>query len=237
LDKRGKITDEEIHKMLSEAGLDNDGSKAVFNLLNLSTLDDVTRVFAAPPPSLIAVTQLLDILDAYGIRGLMKFDISVVRGLSYYTGTVFEAFDIHRKFRAIFGGGRYDNLLNDIGGTPATAVGLGFGDVVVTELLQDLGKLQIRPVPRGMAVGFMEESQRVTAAALATALRRKGESVDLGLRPERPKNFFSRAGKSNTHAIYVGPDDITKGTVRIKDLATRTETEKKISEIIEAAHG
>jgi len=232
LDKRGKITDDEIHKMLHEAGLDADSIKAVFSLLSLSTLDDAARMFDSPPPSLNSLTQLLNILEAHGIRDYLKFDISVVRGLSYYTGVVFEAFDANRKFRAIFGGGRYDNLLNDIGGTPATAVGLGFGDVVVTELLQDLGRLNAqRVVTHGTAIGYMEEAQRATAVSIAAALRKSGTAVDLGLRPERAKAFFARAGKSNQNAIYIGPDDIGKGSVRVKDLMTRAEKEVPIREL------
>ena len=80
------------------------------------------------------------------------FDIGVIRGLSYYTGVVFECFDTAGEFRAIFGGGRYDNLLTTIGGEPTCAVGLGFGDVVVTELLKArLGDAAVN-ARRGVAV-------------------------------------------------------------------------------------
>ncbi|MDD4872671.1 MAG: ATP phosphoribosyltransferase regulatory subunit, partial [Kiritimatiellae bacterium] len=176
--------------------------------------------------------KFTELIDAQGIRDSIMFDISVIRGLSYYTGIVFEAFDTDRKFRAIFGGGRYDNLLADVGGTPATGVGLGFGDVVIAEILAVNDKVPVANQSQVTAIGFMEDNQHLQAVSIATALRHKGTSVDLATHSEKPKGFFSRTGKAGfKQAIYVGPDDINSGTVRIKDLATRNEQIIKISEI------
>jgi histidyl-tRNA synthetase len=176
--------------------------------------------------------QFMDLLPSYGLDKMVQFDISVVRGLSYYTGIVFEAFDANKKSRAIFGGGRYDNLLGDIGGTPATAVGLGFGDVVIADVLSETGKAPAANRGGCMTIGYMTEDQRKPATVLATALRRKGKPVDVALRPEKAKHFFSRAGNMHfSEAVYLGPDDIAKGTIRIKDLASRQESELPISQV------
>jgi histidyl-tRNA synthetase len=143
---------------------------------------------------------------------------------------VFEGFDTAHSLRAIFGGGRYDNLLSDIGGKPATAVGLGFGDVVIAELLADKGILPHPSAQRDVAVAFMDDTQRLAALQITRILRESGINVDVGLHPEKPKNFFGRAGKGGfRRAILVGPDDLTRGTVRIKNLADRTETEMSLS--------
>ena len=164
-------------------------------------------------------------LEQYGLGGIATFDISVIRGLGYYTGIVFECFDKARDLRALFGGGRYDNLLQDVGGKPDTAVGLGFGDVVLGELLIEKGIAPERQT-FDIAVGYMTENEANTAAGTAHTLRAKGHSVDLGLKAEKPKSFFSRVGKGNfSKAVYLGPDDVAAGKARIKDLATGEQTD------------
>jgi histidyl-tRNA synthetase len=165
-------------------------------------------------------------MEAAGLADRIVFDVSVIRGLAYYTGIVFEAFDAKRELRAIFGGGRYDNLLEDIGGKPATAVGLGFGDVVIAEILAGLGIDTGLADAVDVAVGYMQPEQQNAATRLAAALRKEGRAVDLALSPEKPRQFFSRCGKGNCReAAYIGPDDVTAGTVRVKDLASREQRE------------
>ena len=128
--------------------------------------------------------------------------------------------------RAIFGGGRYDNLLTTIGGEPTSAVGLGFGDVVVTELLKARLGADAAAQKKGVAVGFMFPEQRDAALKLAAKLRAQGECVNLALRKAKPKQFFSRAGASScAKAVFLGPDDVEKGVARMKNMETREETE------------
>ncbi len=225
LDKRGKMPDEEIAAMLRAGGVDDAGVKAAFAIMDLKTLDEAERLAGAGSP---AVAQLRELFRLAGIAGFVDclvFDISVIRGLSYYTGIVFECFDTQREFRAIFGGGRYDNLLTTIGGDPATAVGLGFGDVVVTELLKARLGADAPAPKKGVYVGWMFPEQRDAALKLAAKLRAQGECVNLALRKAKPKQFFSRAGASScAKAVFLGPDDVAAGRAKMKDLATREET-------------
>jgi histidyl-tRNA synthetase len=165
---------------------------------------------------------LFSLAELYGIADHLLFDISVIRGLAYYTDIVFEAFDTKRECRAIFGGGRYDNLLTAIGGAPTPAVGLGFGDVVVVDVLKSLLGSDAGTVRTGVAVGFMFPEQRLAAVKLAVRLRNEGHAVDLALAPQKPKSFFARAGGSIcSHAVFIGPDDVTAGRAQMKDLTTR----------------
>ena len=215
LDKRGKMPDSEIAAMLVDCGLTEQETSAAFDIMNTKSFEGCAEL-----------EELFRLAAVAGFADSLVFDIGVIRGLSYYTGVVFECFDAKGEFRAIFGGGRYDNLLTTIGGEPTSAVGLGFGDVVVTELLKariGAGAVQER---KGTAVGFMFEEQRETALALAARLRREGERVDLALRAQKPKKFFSRASESAAaKAVFIGPDDAAAGKVRVKDLSTREETE------------
>ena len=125
LDKRGKMPDAEIAAMLKDGGLSDAEIEATCAIME-------TKDYSACPE----LVELFRLAEIAGFADCLEFDISVIRGLSYYTGVVFECFDTKGEFRAIFGGGRYDNLLTTIGGEPTSAVGLGFGDVVVTELLK-----------------------------------------------------------------------------------------------------
>lgn len=226
LDKRGKVPDDEIAGALKAAGLDEPSIRSVFDLLAISSLGEVVSRLGESTPSVVHLREFMRALDVYGLADSVDFNISVIRGLSYYTGIVFEAFDVAGKFRAIFGGGRYDNLLGDIGGTPMTGVGLGFGDVVVAELLADLNKLPSQKSGAEVTIGFMQQAQQEAAIRLAVRLRADGRRVDLALKTEKAKGFFSRAGSmSFQEAVYIGPDDVTKGVARIKNLSTREEKE------------
>ena len=214
LDKRGKMPDGEIAAMLRDGGLTDADVEATFKIMDTKSYEEC--------PELV---ELFAIAGEAGFADCLVFDIAVIRGLSYYTGVVFECFDTAGEFRAIFGGGRYDNLLTTIGGEPTSAVGLGFGDVVVSELL----KARLGDGARerkGVAVGFMFPGERDAAVRLAAMLRASGERVDLALKPQKPKKFFSRADSIGAaKAVFVGPDDVEKGVAKIKNLETREESE------------
>ena len=219
LDKRGKMPDVEIAAMLKDGGLSDDDVAATFRIMGTKSCDGCAEL-----------TELFHLARIAGFADALEFDISVIRGLSYYTGIVFECFDTAGEFRAIFGGGRYDNLLTTIGGEPATAVGLGFGDVVVTELLKARLGADAVKTRAGVAVGFMFPEQRDAALALAMRLRAEGRQVDLALKPQKPKRFFAHADAHRAaKAVFIGPDDVEKGVARMKDLEAREETELCLS--------
>ena len=225
LDKRGKIPDEEIKYILGEGGLDADGIAKTFELLNVKSLEEAEKMVAAESPAVARLKELFRLAGIAGFADRLQFDIAVIRGLSYYTGIVFECFDTVGEFRAIFGGGRYDNLLTTIGGDPTPAVGLGFGDVVVTELLKARLGADAAQEKKGVYVGFMFPEQQDAAVAFAAKLRAAGECVNLSLRKQKPKQFFSHAGASScAKAVFIGPDDVAAGKAKMKDLATREET-------------
>jgi len=218
LDKRGKMPDAEIAAMLKDGGLSDAEIEATFAIME-------TEDYSACPE----LVELFRLAEIAGFADCLEFDISVIRGLSYYTGVVFECFDTKGEFRAIFGGGRYDNLLTTIGGEPTSAVGLGFGDVVVTELLKARLGEDAAAARKGVAIGFMFPEQRDAAVSLAARLRKSGECVDLALRSQKPKKFFSHAAESGAaKAVFLGPDDVEKGVARVKDLSTREETEMEL---------
>lgn len=232
LDKRGKASDDEIGGLLTAEGLHGDTVRNVFDLMAIQSFDDARGVLKEDTPSSLRVAEFLDVLDTHGIADAVRFDISVIRGLAYYTGIVFEAFDAERKFRAVFGGGRYDNLLAQVGGKAMSGVGLGFGDVVIQEILADRGETQACPAA-DVYVAYMHDEQRDTAIRVANALRHGGQSVSMALSADRKaKRVFSQADKGGYgKAVYIGPDDAAAGTIRIKNLASREEETVRLADL------
>ncbi|MBR1870664.1 MAG: ATP phosphoribosyltransferase regulatory subunit, partial [Kiritimatiellae bacterium] len=215
LDKRGKMPDEEIAAMLRDGGLGEGEVAATFAIMDTKSFEGCAEL-----------EELFRLAKIAGFADALEFDISVIRGLAYYTGIVFECFDAKREFRAIFGGGRYDNLLTTIGGEPTPAVGLGFGDVVVTELLKARLGESAAFAREGVIVGYMTPGEQDAALRLAARLRGEGKSVNLLLRKAKPKQFFAKAGASSAlEAVFIGPDDAAAGKVRMKNLDTREERE------------
>lgn len=233
LDKRGKLDDDQITLLLRDSGFDQPHIDAVFRVAGIQSLDEAALILGDTPPSIQAIQTMMKLMYNYGLENNVRFDITIVRGLDYYTGIVFEAFDAGKKFRAIFGGGRYDHLLEDMGGSAMTAVGMGFGDVVITELLAEKEKLTSDHDKIDYALSYMEDAQRATAIQTARALRQQGHCVDVALHHEKAKHFFARVGKGAvTQAIFLGPDDIQRGTVRIKNLSNRTEFEAPLAKYV-----
>jgi histidyl-tRNA synthetase len=128
------------------------------------------------------IDQYLSLMEAHGLGTWVKFDLSIVRGLAYYTGIVFELFDKRGEFRAICGGGRYDNLLNDLGGVSLPALGFGMGDVVLGELLRARGLMPVGHTGTDFYVAAEDPVSDAEVIGLATSLRQIGASVEYAFR-------------------------------------------------------
>ena len=151
----------------------------------------------------------------------MEFDTSIVRGLAYYTGIVFEAFDAGRSLRSLCGGGRYDRLLESLGGPSLPAVGFGFGDVVILELLQDLGVFPELPRDLDAVVFAFGDAERPAAIRLAAELRGAAQRVELVLANAKLKRVLADASRSGARRVYlVGPDELAQGEALVRDLAS-----------------
>ena len=232
LDKMGKIPEDVTRAMLKDEQLSDSEIDKVLSLMTIKSIDDAEQLLGHSTQNTEDVKELLSLMTDAGFKDYVLFDFSIIRGLSYYTGIVFEAFDTNRKLRAIFGGGRYDDLLSSLGGDPIPCVGFGFGDVVVQELLTSLGKLQEIPKSIDVAIGFMTENERSFAIKIASLFRQQNLRVDLSLTNERAKKFFSHANKNKAkYAIYLGPDEASSTIIGIKDLQKGQQRNVPLSDI------
>ena len=176
-----------------------------------------------PAPEL---QQVLDNLEARGLREYARVDYGVIRGLAYYTGVVFEAFDRRGEFRAIAGGGRYDNLVKLVSGgkVDLPALGFGMGDVVLLELLKARGRLPKLDTSLDAFCLIEDESLRGASLKLIHDLRSAGVAVDYSLTPAKSDKQFKRAQELNA-ACALRLDRAPTGELLavIKNLKTREE--------------
>jgi histidyl-tRNA synthetase len=177
----------------------------------------------------------MDLCHAYGVQDWIVFDASVVRGLAYYTGIVFEAFDRQGELRAIAGGGRYDKLLETFGGDPTPAAGFGFGDAVIVELLKERNILPTFEDSGIDTVVFaMDDNLYNAAVGMATQLRQAGQRVDVVLESKKPKWVFKHADRIGAkYCLIVGADEYANGEVAMKDLQDGEQVAMKIDSLAE----
>ncbi|GAP17822.1 histidine--tRNA ligase [Levilinea saccharolytica] len=164
------------------------------------------------------------VLDALGVREYVRFDAQIIRGLDYYTGTVFEARDVDGG-RAVLGGGHYDNLVSDVGGDPLPGVGFAMGDVMIGVVLEKYGLLPHSGALEGAALVTVFDGERlIDSFRLAGELRQAGLRVVCYPEPAKLPKQLKFADKMGIRfALIVGPDEAAQGLVTIKDLATRTQ--------------
>ena len=173
-------------------------------------------------PDLVSFFGLIKDL---GVSDFVEFDPSIIRGLAYYTDLVFEVWDRQGQFRAILGGGRYGNLLSDVGGEPMPGVGFAMGDVVIGLVLEQYGlKPQLRPSPTRVLVTVFSPDLMGESARLAARLRASGINTELypeAVKLDRQLKYANACG--TPFVIIIGPDEAAAGKATVKDLATATQ--------------
>jgi histidyl-tRNA synthetase len=182
--------------------------------------------------------RLLDGLEAMGVGEFIQVDLGVVRGLAYYTGFVFEAFDRKGELRALAGGGRYDDLVGRLGGSALPAVGFAIGDMTFALLLEERGLAP--PVSRAPHIYFIVggPAERKAAFADIGRLRASGYRVDYPLRELAFGKQFKAAADSGARlALIYGSDEMARGVVKVRDLVDRSEREFPASEVEAAVKG
>ena len=217
IDRREKMDPGEWTKWLLDLGLSQLQIKDLIKILE-------DKDFSLESENL---TRIFSTLEDLGVKNYFEFDPNIVRGLEYYTGIVFEARDVEDKYRAILGGGRYDNLVEILGGTPLSGVGFAAGDAVIEELLRDKGKVpaSFSDTPKILVTVFNEELMR---NSLQTVRKLRESGYCAALYPDLVKidKQIKYANELNfSYVVIIGPDEAGKGTVTLKNLADSSQKE------------
>jgi histidyl-tRNA synthetase len=219
--------------------------------LGPATIDEIFRIFAQPSfvelarsyagvsglgPELDRLDRYFGELDGLGLREFVAFDPRIVRGLAYYTGIVFEVFDRRGELRAVCGGGRYDNLLAQLGGANLPALGFGMGDVVLKELLTDRGLLPDPGAHLDYYLIAITDAERPLARSLARRLRDAGYAVSYTLRAAGVgRQFKDAAARGAARAVVLGPDEVAAGEAVVRMMGTGEEVRVQLESIGEVA--
>ena len=239
IDKLEKVPIDAIQGELNELGLERSVVEKLLEVLTNNSLDSLKSALGEDSQAVKQLEKFFELAEAYGITDWLILDASVVRGLAYYTGVVFEAFDRRGELRAIAGGGRYDKLLETFGGDPTPAVGFGFGDAVIVELLKDRGLLPSFDASGIDCVIFaMNDDLYTSAISVANKLRGSGLSVDVILENKKAKWVFKHADRIGAqYCFIVGAEEIANGEVSVKDLSEGKQESVKIDELSQWAEG
>jgi len=213
--------------LVAAIGVDLEIAERVLSIGAIKGLDGVNTALQECPggeEAGEALAECVGALNAMGLGDFIEVDLGIVRGLAYYTGVVFELFDAGKSLRAICGGGRYDGLLEALGGADLPAVGFGMGDVVLGEILRDHG---LGPSGSSVLDAFLVA---VTGEDLPSILRLSHGMRDRGLRVEyslksqsMAKQLKLAAARSAARAVIVGPEERASGEAVVRDLETGEE--------------
>ncbi len=241
VDKFEKIGDAAFADYTKEHGeLAGDVKAKVIAFLGIKSLADLESVLGplggeALNARLADWRKLLGGLSAMGLADFVEVDFGVVRGLAYYTGFVFEAFDRKGELRAIAGGGRYDDLVAKLGGPDFPAVGFAIGDVTMALLLEQRGLMPTFGPTADIYMVIGGEAERAVAFADIRALRSGGYRVEYPLKDLAFGKQFKAAAESGAKlALVYGGEELSKGVIKIRDLTDRSEHEVPRENVAEA---
>src|SRR3990170_2259953 len=217
IDRKEKLSDDDWETYAGELGLTTVQIDGLKNLLADATLWQKSE----------ALQDLFPAIRALGVEDFVQFSPHIIRGLDYYTGTVFEAQGIRGKVhRSILGGGRYDNLLSDVGGERVPATGFAMGDLVITLILEELDLIpeKIKHPAAQILVTTFDHTHLLESLSLTTELRQGGLKVacySMGDKLAKQLKYAERIGVQLV--VILGPDELAKQEITLKDLATRQQ--------------
>lgn len=241
IDKRERMDEAALLAMLQGAGTGGLTAQVARRVLDLSALRDLDEVAAVlsrvpgGPAALVPLRRTLGALEAMGLREFVDIDLTIVRGLAYYTGTVFELFDAGRSLRAIAGGGRYDELLGRLGGVDLPAVGFAMGDVVIGELLKERGLQPAAAATIEVFIAGVTEDDLPHVLALAHDCRDAGLRTEYALTAQAVGKQLKLADARKARiAVLIGPDDRARNEVQLKDLIAKEQRSVSRTEAVAA---
>ena len=223
IDRSERVPRNVLEEMLKEAGYGKREAGSVFEVADLRGTEALKAAGETAEP----LNQAVQALNAMGLGEFVSVDMTIVRGLAYYTGIVFELFDTQKELRAICGGGRYDGLLD------LPALGFGMGDVVLGELLKERGVAPKASIELGACLIAVGGDDLPVVLQVAHALRERGIAVEYGLRHAGVrKQLELAAARGAARAVIIGPDERAEGTAVVRDLRTSSEAKVPIRQLL-----
>jgi len=224
IDKKEKVTEEDFIELLKKAKLNQEQIQKLTSFLNNPDYKEFEPL-----------KNLFSLLGKYGVSDFVKYDPIIVRGITYYTGMVFECFDKNKELRSVFGGGRFDDLVETFGGGKVPAVGFAMGDVVITELLTRLSKLPVlessptKVLTTIFSTNLFDESVEITK-------KLRGSGINTEIYPDNKakldKQLKYADKKGIPYVVIIGPEEIKENKIVLKNLKTKEQIKTTIENLI-----
>jgi histidyl-tRNA synthetase len=238
VDKLDREPRASLEAKLRTAGLHDVFIARIFEVLKHTDLPTLRERYGDVPElreDFARLARYFEYLDALGVGEWVEFDLSIVRGLAYYTGIVFELFDAGRELRAICGGGRYDTLLRQLGGTDLPALGFGMGDVVLAELLRAKGLMPKWEARVDVWVAFGDDALLDDTMRVARRLRDRGLSVEYALGGQQlARQLKAAAAAGARDALILQADELKRGEAVVRRLADGEEARVRLDEWVDS---
>ena len=238
LDKRSRVPQEAFEKMLTEQVTNENKRKKILELMAVESIGQIGTCLAlseTAKESVDELKRLFELLDVMGVASFCVFDISVVRGLAYYTGIVYEIYDKASELRAIGGGGRYDDLLKQFGGPDIPATGFGIGDCILGILLEEKGLLEKQLPLRKLDyfVACVDKVYREAAIKLTMKLRAAGFAANFSYKPVKLKKQLKDASDQNARRCVIIGFEIEDDQLIVKNMATGKQELMKVEKFLQ----
>lgn len=219
IDKKNKLKPGEFQNLLKEAGLREEQADDLLNFFSL-TFDKIPQKFPQLTDSHSELSLILDSLSQMGYGKYIKFSPEIMRGFDYYTGVVFEVFDKNpENRRSLYGGGRYDNLVELFGASPLSGVGFGMGDVTLFDFLKTHNLLPDMKKSNIVMIALFPEEEQAQVWKLSKELRQKGIAVDIPWGISKLGKQFRAAEKKGINVVLIqGSDERKEKTIQVKIL-------------------
>jgi len=232
IDKKNKITEEEFNDELKKIKVNEENINKIKTIIEIKDIDEIKKYCNndLAKQGLEELQQILNLLK--NKKEFLRIDLSTARGLAYYTGIVFEAYDINERYRALAGGGRYDKMIEMFKGEPTPATGFGIGYATLSLLLKQKNLLPKIDLAPDYFIAIVNNEVNQKAIEIAAQLRKKYK-VEIDLMQRNLGNQFKYANKINAKkVIIVGPDELKENKVKIKDMGSGKEELMDVSELL-----
>lgn len=236
-DRRNKITEQDFN----EQALLILGDDRADDIAKITQILDAKTIEALPEglQSAAAIEEIKEVFAGLHLAGVDNaiFDATLMRGLDYYTGTVFEVFDTHPdNNRSLFGGGRYDGLVGLFGAEPISAVGTAPGNTMIENFLDVHGLLPENKSKTDVYLVVIGDELE-GAQRIAAQLRQAGVNAELDITSRKLDKQMKTAFKKNIpHVLFIGAQDLASGEFSLKNIQAETEQKLSVDQIIETLH-
>ncbi len=238
VDKLDKIGESQVINEMVRLGIDQDQAQKAINLMSISSIDELALAIGeheVGQKGLVEIKTVLSYLESSQIQSQFTLDLTLARGLTYYTGCILEVKALNADMGSIAGGGRYDNLTEVFGLSGTSGVGISFGAERIYDVMMEKGLLSTATIAFTPTIFLaFDPISHIAAFAACTQLRRQGIAADIYPEPAKMKKQMKYAADGNYRfVILVGEEELSQNQFTFKDMTTGVQERIPLSSVVD----